>query len=294
MTQLTVEDKFNECFGHLSREYILNKMCENILEQMSTPYRIKDLDGIITNDNIQNIWKNFPDYRPRLLNLIIATSTQGWGKHPTLSKQDALQHLEIFFSEIDQMKDDLHNLYGFRTCNAGLTEAKLDWVKKFKEHENDSVRADLWRSAALLNSKDKSVFSFFYSRIKNGKGAIDEKREILEHAIRANSLPEDVVNKISESAPISLKRMVVNGLMEMWSNLRRTERYSTPSQADSLRESKDRLQKLALLFATVDDYNIIENLSEMLEPSNLSWIVGNAAKYNYISQSIARRMSMAQ
>ena len=294
MTQLTNEDKFNECFSHLSREYVFNQMCRNILDKMSTTYRIRELDGIITNDNIQNIWKNFPDYRLRLLNLIIATATQGWDKHPSLSKQDALQHLEIFFSDIDQAEDDSHGLYSVRACNASLIEPNFDWVKKFKEHENDSVRANLWRSAALQNSRDKSVFSYFYSRIKNGKGSIDEKREVLEYAIKANSLPEDVVQKISESAPISLRRIIVNGLREMWSSLRRTEIYGTPSQVNGLRESKDRLQKLALLFATVDDYNIIDNLSEMLEPSNLSWIVGNAAKYQYISQSIARRMSTVQ
>ena len=158
---------------------------------------------------------------------------------------------------------------------------------------------DLWSRAGLSSSKDSALYDYLWSKVKREKGAIEIKANILERALKNDSLSGSLLKRLAKSSPKRLKRMITKDYSEKISSLERTrDRVKRSYDADNweemtkhFQEKIDKIEAKAMLFVDCTDYTVVDNLLDCLSRDNLPWLMPSASKHHWLSDRLQRKIS---
>lgn len=252
---------------------------------------------LITESNIEKLWNDLPEIRINLVRILINCYTRNassvYGSHLLLSPDFSSQKLKQIESMLLNNEDDDSDQ--IRRIIVPVLYPNYDYkqeITRLSELGRSQLTINNWIELASNRSKDEELFEFLLSNIKRVEGATELKVNLLNKAFDNEVICEKYIKKIAVSAPISLKRAVVNGLCQVLGSCRSDYRlYNLTEEGKfQLQEKVDKIENLAMMFASLDDSFIIKQLGYNLSVKNLPWVLPAAAKHPWIVQEIQRRI----
>lgn len=274
-------------------------------------WRSNIIEIFFTEGRILQIWNKYPEFRNDIFNNIILRFSR-YSRDMGIIKAESFKAdcRKIVEQIISDKKSDTTAAWA-RINDAlkaeGYPAVNYDYNDILKSLEDNQVGEDyhFWadRYIKTLTSDDEEAFEKLYLSIKRAPGATDVRRFILEAAINKEALSEKILSKIVKSAPISLRRSIVEKLCSQKRECDNILYYEDPTKrkwrnfsdkdfADA-RKKSDKLEAKLILFAPIQDYQIQSNLVESLKKDNLVWIVPAVSSLgrSYLSDRLQRRMS---
>ena len=274
-------------------------------------YRSKIIEIFFTEGRILQIWNKYPEFRNDIFNNVILRFSRYSNDMGPLKaqsfKEDCRKIVEQIISDKKSDTTAVWARINDRLKSEGYPAVKYDYNDILKSLENNQVGEDyhfwLERYMGTLTSDDEEAFEGLYLSIKRAPGATEVRRFILEAAINKEALSEQILSKIVKSAPISLRRSIVEKLCYQKRECDNILYYEDPSRRkwrnfsdkdfDDARKISDKIEAKLILFAPIQDYQIQSNLIENLKKDNLVWIVPAVSSIgrSYLADKLQRRMS---
>lgn len=274
-------------------------------------WRSNVIEIFFTEGRILQIWNKYPEFRSDIFNNIILRFSRYSSDMGTLKSQSFKEDCKKIVEQIISDKKS-NTTAGWARINdqlksEGYPAVNYDYNDILKSLENNQVGEDyhfwLERYMKTLTSDDEEVFEELYFSIKRAPGATEVRRFILEAAINKEALSEKILSKIVKSAPISLRRSIVENLCSQKRECDNILYYEDPSRRkwrafsdkdfDDARKKSDKLESKLILFAPIQDYQIQSNLVDSLKKDNLVWIVPAVSSLgrSYLTDRLQRKMS---
>lgn len=281
-------------------EDISGKLIDFAIKQIITDasnyyYTQQKYSFIINDGNFPPIWNSYPDSRSNLVSILISSINHDFLFSKEFSKT-TLAFLSDHLYTVDHLDSD-----NLRRKIIPAIYPNFDYKSEIiKLQENNATQEILinWISLASEKSNDEDLYNFLLSSIKRAPGSTELKVGILSKAFDKEVICEEVIKKIANSAPISLKRVVTQGLCNLSNRLRGklTPWYKPPTEAEKLNINNkiDKAEALAMLFAATEDRQVIGSLSEGLSIKNLPWILPTASKFPWLVRNIQRRIDKGE
>jgi hypothetical protein len=252
----------------------------------------KDHTTPLNEKNFDGMWNDHPELRTDLISILISCYLQNIPMTP-LTADFAYKKL-IFFDSSFKGKDDEYSDL-MRRRIVPVIYPNFDYKSEIIQMMGSDSRKQSvapWIELASNVSKDQDLFEFLLSTVKREEGSTELKINIINKAFANGIVCENAIKKIANSAPISLKRNVVDGLANMMRTYVSQIRYRTFTfgSENILEEKITKIENLAMLFAGLDDPNILRVLGSFLSIKNLPWILPAAAKHPWIANDIQRRI----
>lgn len=257
---------------------------------------------------ILKIWNLYPDLRDGIFQNIIMWPLI-WKN--SLTKEDSLQLLldcATICKEIaEKNKDNLSPDWGrIQDRMEELNYIKVDRdllgnLKKLSDNQTGPIYG-YWLNRYLntLDSSNKQEFEDIYFSINKAPGATEVKKIIIEAAISKQVFSDKILNKVSKSAPISIRRSIVKALAAQKRKYNCSLHYwkakygnYSEKQIEDEKEKAAMIDKMLMLFSAIQDFQIQESLVVSLDKENLVWIVPaiSAIGDGYLSAKLQNRMS---
>lgn len=307
LDNITVEVKeqsANQCSEEIYY-YALSEACS------AYHYRSKIIEIFFTEGRILQIWNKYPEFRNDIFNNVILRFSRYSSSMGSLKAQSFKADCRKIVEQIISDKKSDTTAAWARINDAlkseGYPAVSHNYNDILKSLEDNQVGEDyhFWvdRYMKTLTSDDEEAFERLYLSIKRAPGATEVRRFILEAAINKEALSEKILSKIVKSAPISLRRSIVEKLCSQKRECGNILYYDDPSRrkwrnfsdkdfADA-RKKSDKLEAKLILFAPIQDYKIQSNLIDCLNKDNLVWIVPavSSLRGSYLADKLQRRMS---
>lgn len=302
MSAITSEISFNQTatlmLSDANKNELISLAIKNIIEIMSSSWYYCTNEGgygwLVNETNFEGLWNDRSDLRKNLVTILInCRNSHSYGNTLAFSTDFSNQKLSQIEAILLNNEDDDSDQ--IRRSIIPAIYPNFDYkseILRLSEVGRTQSIINSWIELAASHSKDEELFEFLLSNIKRAEGATELKVNILSKAFINDVICENYIKKIAVSAPISLKRTVVGGLcqaMRSWQSQYRYSRHSLENEAQ-LKEKLDRVENLAMLFACLNDRQILRDLGSNLSIKNLPWILPAAANHPWIVKEIQRRI----
>lgn len=287
---LSLTDDNKTTLINLAITNVVNLLCNGYYHPSNHQF-----SWLVNESTFDGIWNDYPQLRSGLVSFLINCSRHNtyYDSKPLVSGEFSNKKLASIEASLRSKDDDVSDLIRRTIIPAIYPDFNYkSEIISMMESEGRKPFYNAWIDLASNYSKDEDLFEFLISNIKREEGATEIKINILNRAFANGVICESSIKKIANSAPISLKRTVVTGLVSAIKQYRTEIRYKhhPVGQEKSVIEKCDKVENLAMLFAGLNDRHILRELGVSLSVKNLPWILPAAANYPWIVKEIQRRI----
>ena len=264
-------------------------------------------ETFFSNGRILKVWNEYPKLRDTIFQNFVLSS---WADRRVKegAREDFKKSCNEIARQVVSAKDGDTSIEWAQTSDrlqsGGYDHSFFDELEILESMSDDQTTSTfgfwLERYIATIEEGDEEAFDKLYFSIKRAKGATAVREKILTSAMDNSALSEKIIKKISKSAPISLRRSIVQnfaaqknrcrGIIESYN---RGWRRHTAEDAEKAEKTMEKIESKLILFAAVDDYRLQSNLVDALDKDNLVWVVPaiSAIDSRWLTEKLERRMS---
>ncbi len=313
-------------------EEILDGILSNfILELVNTEltYYREKYGWLITKDNFMKLWKAIPEKRNYLVSVPISAATRNYHKY-YLTKEEGLEVLEVLFKDLENSKIslDISSRARISTCMAERDKNPFylnpkDEAFRLKELGAEPEGINTWIQMSIKLLKTEEDVESTYNMIAKAPHYTDVKNEVLSHAMMNDIFVESILDKVSQSSPVSIKRTCIEALSKKLGLAQNTiashklkpkkepymardslpfpeystsyyvyrdREYVTDEQLKIALLEQEKLERILMKFANVEDYHCLRLISQHSSMDNLAWLLPNLAKHEQLVSFVQARL----
>jgi len=277
---------------------LINYSIKNIVTSMARAWHLCREDNVnswlINENTFDALWNYSTDLRQELIFILInCRISNKYGVTPLMSTEFSNQKLFQIENMIMNFEDSNSDI--IRRIIVPVIYPNFDYkseIIRLSEIGRSQEIINHWIDLASNHSADEELFEFLLSSVKRAEGATEIRNNILTKAFNNRVVCNNYIKKVAASAPISIKRTVVQGLSFLIRELQSqvTYPYSTSQDTDQLKKKLDNAENLAIMFASLNDRHILKDLGASLSVKNLPWVLPAAANIPWIAKDIQRRI----
>ena len=294
----------------------------------------KTFTFLLCKESFLKTWETFPDLRERMFSVLCYAATNDYivanSDYYISAKEAKDLSLDIF--ESCEKNDD----YFSSRVRAELSRIlkkedsrfKIDPIKevsRLKDLKASALAINYWIEISIpLISKDDE-YELLYNSVQKAEGYTALKNKIVELSFEKNIIMYDVLDKIAESSPVSLKRTALRNISNILEDIQNaiaikdrkpdtrygfyhrdavpfeTKRYMTYDGFDArylpkddievLKEKERKAQELMKKFLSAEDWQCMQMFCEHLGLDSLAWLLPNIVKHERLVNFVNDRIN---
>ena len=242
----------------------------------------------LSMEKLSYVWNKYPDIRSGIIKYYIDTNAS---RHDDSYSEVRIEFISLLLSQIPSDYEIDNNRA--RAKLIPICKYNYDYLSELTTARilGDDNLISLWYRVGLSNSTNPLFFETAFKSIKRAKGSVDKKLSVIESMFSRGAISDTLIKELAKSGTKKMKRLAVDNLCYKINDISQKIRYNKNSpEVDSWKERRASWEDRALLFASVSDYKIVDNLSEYLSPDNLPWVMPSATSFPYLMRNIQRRI----